>query len=374
MNGFLVAGWVVMAAVSGAASATDNARASIGDNRLSAGDSVTLDEFVPGNAFLAGGRVQLGNRVGGGAFVTGGEVTITGSIGRKLFASGGDLGIEGEVEGDVAAAGGKVRVTRSARLQSDVALAGGSVEMDGEVGGDLHAYGESVVINGVVLGDLEVAGENIRIGPEAHIAGRLTYKSGGAIVIDPQARIGQGIEQRDRDDRGWLGKIIHGATRVGGVMFTIGIVLLGVLLLLGMPGFSRDAAGLVRREPLQSAGMGCIMLLGVPFAMILLMITIIGIPLALMMIFGYIALLMLGYLVAALFVGDLVLEQLGTEKFNALGWRALFLLLALFVLSVLRQVPLLGGLVIFLLFLAGIGAFTMRSWQGIRQKDAGVAA
>jgi len=370
----LLAGWLVLAGMAGMASAEDTARASIGDSRLSAGDEVTLDEYVSGNAFLAGGRVQLANRVGGSAFVTGGEVTVTGSIGRKLYASGGELRIEGEVDGKVRAAGGKVRVARSARLHSNVALAGGSVEVEGEVGGDLRVYGESIFINGTVYGDVEMAGESIRVGPDAHIAGSLEYRSGGAIVIDPQARIERGIEQRDRDERNWLRKAGRGAARVGGALFTLGVVLLGALLLLGMPGFSRDAAGMVRREPLQSGLMGCVMLVGVPFAIVVLMITVIGIPLALMMIFGYIALLMLGYLVAALFVGDLLLERLGAEKFNSLGWRVLFLLLALVALSLVRQVPLIGGFVILLLFLAGIGAFTMRSWKGIRQKEEGAAA
>jgi len=367
MGRFLLAGCLVLAGMAGVASAEDTARASIGGSRLSAGDDVTLDEYIPGNAFLAGGRVQLANRVGGSAFVTGGDVTISGSIGRKLYASGGDLRIEGEVDGKVRAAGG-------ARLRSDVAIAGGSVDMEGVVGGNLRVYGDSIFVNGTVYGDLEMAGESIRVGPDAHIAGGLEYRSGGTIVIDPRARIEKGIEQRDRDDRGWLGKAGRGAKRVGGAMFTLGVVLLGTLLLLGMPGFSRDAAGMVRREPLQSAGMGCVMLVGVPFAIIVLMITVIGIPLALMMIFGYIVLLMLGYLVAALFVGDLLLERLGTEKFNSLGWRVLFLLLALVALSIVRHVPLIGGFVILLLFLAGIGAFTMRSWKGIRQKEEGAAA
>ena len=131
---------------------------------------------------------------------------------------------------------------------------------------------------------------------------------------------------------------------------------------------------MVRREPLQSAGMGCVMLVGVPLAIVVLTITVVGIPLALMMIFGYVVLLMLGYLVAALVVGDLLLERLGTEKFNSLGWRVLFLFLALVALSLVRHVPLIGGLVILLLFLAGIGAFTMQSWKGIRQKQEGATA
>ncbi len=353
-------------AVAGAASADDN--------RLSAGDEVTLDEYVPGNVYLAGGRVNLDDRVGGSAFVTGGEVDVRGSIGRNLYAAGGDLRIEGEVEGSVRAAGGKVRVPRGAKLRKNVTLAGGSVEMEGEVGEDLEAYGESIVINGIIGGDLQIAGENIRIGPDTRVAGRLEYKSGGTFTIDPLAQIAQGIEELDANDRGWLKKFGRGVTRVGGAMFSLGVLLLGALLILGLPGFSREAAATIRREWWQSAGIGCVMLVGVPFAIVVLMITIIGIPLALMMIFGYVVLLMLGYVIAALFVGDLALERLGGERIKSLGWRVLFLLLALIGLSIVRHLPLVGGLVVALLFVAGIGAFTKRSWKGLRQKDDVMAA
>jgi cytoskeletal protein CcmA (bactofilin family) len=368
-----IAGWLAFAGVVGMASAEDTARASIGDSRLSAGDEVILDEYVPGNAFLAGGRVQLNDRVGGTAVVTGGEVEITGSVGRSLFVSGGDVRIEGEVEGKVRAAGGKVRITRDATLRDDVALAGGSVDVEGEIGENLRAYGESIFINGAIGGDLTMAGESIRIGPDAQIEGRVEYKSGSSIDIDPQARLGKGIEEID-EERRWLRKIGRGATIVGGITISLGMVLLGAILILGMPGFSREAAALLRREPLQSGGLGCVMLIGVPFAIIVLLITVIGIPLALMLAFGYVVLLMLGYVISAIFVGDTVLERLSAAKLDSMGWRMLFMFLALVALAIVRQVPMIGGLVIFLLFVAGIGAFTMRSWRAIRQRDAGEPA
>lgn len=75
--------------------------------------------------------------------------------------------------------------------------------------------------------------------------------------------------------------------------------------------------------------LGCIMLVGVPFAVIVLLVTVIGIPLALLLVFGYVVLMLLGCLVAAIFVGDSVLER--------------------------------------------IGAFTMRSWQGFRLKSEPVS-
>lgn len=365
---------ILVLAVAGVASADDSAQTSVGDHRLSAGDQVTLDEYVPGNVYLAAGRVNLDDRVGGSAFVTGGDVAITGSVGRNLYAAGGDLRIEGEVEGNVRAAGGKVRVPRGAKLRKDVTLAGGSVEMEGDVGGDLEAYGESIVINGAIGGDLELAGEDIRIGPDTRVAGRLEYRTGGTFVMDPQAQIAKGIDELDVDDHDGLRRFGRGAKLVGGAMFSFGVLLLGALLILGLPAFSREAAATIRREWWESAGVGFVMLIGVPFVIAILMITIIGIPLALMMIFGYIVLLMLGYLVAALFIGDLALERLGGERVKSLGWRVLFLLLALIALSIVRHVPLIGGLAVAILFVAGIGAFTMRSWRGVRQKGDAVAA
>jgi cytoskeletal protein CcmA (bactofilin family) len=374
MNRYLVPGILVLAGFAGIASADDTARASVGDNRLSAGDEVTIDEYVPGNVFLAAGRVNLDDRIGGSAFVTGGEVGVTGSIGHNLFAAGGDLDIEGEVEGDVHAAGGKLRVQRGAKLRGDAALAGGTINVEGDVGGDLQAYGESIYVNSVIGGDLQLAGEDIRIGPDTRVSGRLEYKSSGQFVMDPKAQVAQGVEQLDANDHGWFGKGHHRSSRGGRTMFSIGVLVLGTLLILGLPAFSREAAGAIRREWLQSAAIGCVMLVGVPLAAVILMITIIGIPLALMMVFGYMVLLMLGYVIAAIFVGDFALEKLGGDRVKSVGWRVLFLLLALVLLSIVRHMPLIGGLVVALLFVAGIGAFTMRTWRGFRRGNSAVAA
>ena len=360
--------------VAGAASAAETTQASFGDSRLVAGDEVTIDEFVPGNVYLAAGRLTIANRVGGTAVLTGGEVEVTGSIGRNLYVAGGDLRIEGEVEGDARAAGGKIRVPGGARLRGDASFAGGSIEVDGEVGGDLESYGESIVINGIVNGDLRLIGDTIRIGPDARIAGALEYRTDGTFVIDPKAQVAQGIKELDANDHGWRKRLGRGMPHFGGTLFSCGVLLLGALMLLGLPAFSREAAATIRSEWLQSAGVGCLMLVGVPFAGVILMFTVIGIPLALMMVFGYFVLLMLGYLVAAIFVGDLALERLGGDRIKSVGWRVLFLVLALIALSIVRHVPLLGGLAVALLFVAGIGAFTMRTWRGIRQKDDAVAA
>ena len=353
---------------SGMAFADDTARASIGGSELIAGGVAVLDEPVDGNAFAAGGRVEVRERIEKSAFVSGGDVTIAGSIGRNLFASGGDLHLEGEVEGKARVAGGRLRMSRQARIGGEASFAGGTIEIEGSIGGGLHAYGERIVVNGSVGGDAELAGENIRLGPDARITGRVVYRSRDDIVVDPAAQVAGGIA-KSREEREWLRKFGRGATIVGGITVSLGMLLLGGVLVLGMPRFSREAAASIRRKPWQTIGLGCVMLIGVPFAIVILVVTLIGIPLALLLAFAYVALLMLGYLIAAIFLGDQALERIDAAKLGSVWWRALFLVLAVIAIAFVRQIPVVGGIACFILFLAGIGAFTMRSWQGFRQDE-----
>jgi cytoskeletal protein CcmA (bactofilin family) len=357
--------WLALMACAGAAAADDDAQASIGDTRLTAGDDVQIDSPVRGNAFAAGARVGVTARIDRSAWLSGGDVTVSAPVGRNLYMAGGDLRLESVVYGGLRAAGGNVRVVRDALVDGSASLAGGSIEVDGGIGRDLRAYGESIVINGVINGDVELAGERIRIGPDARIAGKVEYRSGRPIVIDPEATIGRGITEMQKERR-WMRSIGRGTT-IMGTTFSFGLVLIGALMLLGLPRFTRESAAKLRSRPAVAAGVGCVMLLGVPLMILLLVLTIIGIPLALLFAFGYVALMLFGYLIAAIFVGDTVLERLSPAKAQAVGWRILFLLLALVVIAIVRQIPFVGGVVVALLFVAGIGAFTMRAWQGFRR-------
>ncbi|MGH8203222.1 MAG: hypothetical protein ACREU4_14045, partial [Burkholderiales bacterium] len=147
-------------------------------------------------------------------------------------------------------------------------------------------------------------------------------------------------------------------------------VLLGAILVLGMPQFSREAAAAIRSRPGQALGLGIAMLVGVPVALVALIVTIIGIPLAVLLAFAYGALLMLGWLIAAIFLGDLALERIDAAKLGSVWWRALFMLLAIVAIAIVRQVPVAGPIACWLLFLAGVGAFTLRAWLGFRSETA----
>jgi hypothetical protein len=101
---------------------------------------------------------------------------------------------------------------------------------------------------------------------------------------------------------------------------------------------------------------------GVPLLGVILFSTALGVWLALMLLAIYLVMLLAGYFVGALFVGNAGLDLLRkTEVSKAL--RAIALAIAIFALAVFNLVPLLGSLVNWAVMLAGIGALSRQLYQ-----------
>jgi len=353
-------------AVSGAAGAADQASGTLGDDRFIAGEDVALAERVEGDAFIAGGRSHIDGRIGGDAVATGGTVDVRGEIAQDLYAAGGDVRIEATVLGNARIAGGTVFLEPGADIAGNVTAAGGSVDQAGRIGGNLQVFGGRVRLNGAIDGDVEVASEDIRIGPDAVIRGRLSYRGPSRPQVADSAVIAGGIERSHRRWRGLgeesgFGRVLTGVLRT---LWFAGVLLSGMLLVAAFPRFSREAAATVRSDTLASLGLGGALLVALPLMALMLFVTIIGIPLGFATLMGYGLLLMLGYLTAALALGDWLLERSRPTDAGHAGWRMLFLLAALVVIALLRWVPWIGDIAVFVLFLAGLGAFALRSVRG----------
>jgi hypothetical protein len=108
----------------------------------------------------------------------------------------------------------------------------------------------------------------------------------------------------------------------------------------------------------------------VPFVGVVLLITIIGIPLALLLVPLYFLVLFLGWATAALFIAQRGLEVLRPAGVVTPAWQLLALFLGLLALWLLRQLPYAGGLIGFLALIAGIGALVWQSLNGRRAATA----
>jgi len=345
----------------------------VDEDFFSAGASAELDKRIDGDAFLSGGRVAVRGPVKGDAVVAGGDINITDTVGQDLYAAGGSIALSAQVVGNARIAGGQVTISPRGGIAGKAIIAAGSVQLSGRVGRYLVIYAESVRIEGEVGGDLRVTARSIEIGPDARINGKLDYRSPQVAMIDPHAVIAGGVARNDLD---WGKEQAGGLARVAGwislVLFLLGLLVVGLVLIAVFPRFSMAAAANVRSQPWVSLGLGFALVLCVPVAAVLFLVTVVGAPLGLLLLFFYPVMLLLGYLTGALFLGDVAMGWLAHRRGRSLtaAMRSAALAIALLLLLLAARIPVSGGLAVMALVMLGLGAFWIQVHRGYTRARA----
>jgi hypothetical protein len=348
-----------------------------GSDRFSAGGMVHLTEPVAGDALLAGGQVEIASEVQGDLVVAGGEVSVGGGIGDDLYAAGGEVTVDAIVAGNARVAGGEVEIGPATVIEGGASITGGRVKFDGSVTGYLQATGGEVRLSGTVGGDAMVRSGELHIAPGTRIDGKLVYRGPDAPVVPEGATIAGGVEFHETSAHRWVDRDTHVAVdagrAVGSMLWFVGVFAVAALFTAIFPAFSTQAATMIGRDPWTSLGIGLAVLVCMPFVAVVLLITIIGIPLALLLVPVYLVLMFLGWVTAALFLGERLLEFARRGQPVGIGWRVLALLAALIALWLLRRIPYAGPLIGLAALSAGIGALVWQLWSRRERPSPAVA-
>lgn len=339
-----------------------------GADFFGAGGMLNLTEPVGGDAFLAGGHVSVASEIQGDLVAAGGEVSIGGNVGDDVYAAGGNVKLDAIVAGNARIGGGEVAIGPATAVSGAVSVTGGRVDFEGDAHDYLQASGGSVRINGVVHGDARVRAQDVVIGPDTQIGGRLIVYGPAEPEVPDGAVVAGGVEfhatspeeifDGGRDE---VRQVAHG---FGSVIWYAGLFVAGGLFLLVFPELSARASATIGREPLRSLGTGFAVLVVVPACAVLLLFTIIGIPLALLLVPLYLVLLFLGWVTAALFIGQKAIGAVRSAPPTGIGPRLAALLIAFVLLWLLGHVPYVGSWVKFGVLLAGMGALVVQAWSG----------
>ena len=330
------------------------------NDRFVAGGSVSVNSPVAGDLIAAGGNVGIGADVAGDLVVAGGNLRLSAPVKQGMYAAGGNIFIDGPIQRNLRVFGGSVELGRNAAVMGNVSVGGGEVAIDGSIGGYLQIGGGQVRINGPVGGDVEVAAGRVELGPNARIAGKLRYTGSEEVQSDPAAQVAGGIEHVTPTRR--LKGAAHRPGDVGrgmGWVWTLGLLVAAAILVGALPSLYSRVAETVRTRWAISLLIGFIALVCVPVAAAILLISVIGIPLALLAILLYFALLIVGYVSAGIALGQLALRRWRAQSAASTGWQIAAAVLAVVVLGLLGRVPFLGGVVTFAALLLGIGALLL---------------
>lgn len=331
----------------------------LGADRFAAGCPVSVVLPVAGDLLASGCKVEVLAEVDGDVVLMGGNVRLAAPVKQGVYAAGGRVSIDAPVQRNVRIAGGSVDLGPNSTIAGNVTIGGGKVEVDGAIGGYLQVGAGSVRINGPVAGDVELGAGKVELGPNARIEGKLRYASGEEVRRDPAAQVRGGVERIERWPAAhrWRGGTRH---RLGWV-WSVGLLVIAAILVTALPQLYRRVEETARTRWALSLLVGFVVLVCAPVAALIAVISVIGIPLALLTIALYLMLLVVGYVSAGIVLGEIALQRWRADRAAKHGWRIAAAVLAMLVLSLLGRLPFVGWLITFAAMLMGIGALLLQA-------------
>lgn len=333
---------------------------------FAAGNTVTIDGTVNGDAYAAGGTVVVNGKIDGDLMIAGGRVEMNGTVTGSIRGAGGTVVVNGSVGRDVTAAGGTVDVGKSAVIAGNLLSAGGNVNVMGIVTKNAKIGAGNAHISGTIGGDCDYGGGKLDVTRAGAIAGNLhAYVSDdhrNVTLADSAVRGNTYIDidmSKEHSSRG-------GGAGVGfRIYWFLALLFTGLLILLFLPAQFTAIGATIMQKPGASVVWSLVAFFGAPMLIVLLMITIVGIPVSLVLIIAYLWLLFIAQLALAIALGRRVMGMEAKRGFH------LFLSFAvgLAIITALGFIPFVGPILIVGNLVFGVGAILMvmtDAWNKVR--------
>lgn len=297
----------------------------IEDDVFAAGSVVTINAPVD-SATIAGGTLNVNAPVKGDVFAVGGQVLLNSDVGGKVVAAGGNVNLGGDIGTNLVAMGGQVNILPGTNVGRDAAIAGGNVVNAGNVNGTLTVSASSF------------------------------QNRGTAGQVDFYETEGPSREERRQ---AWAGIGIFS------LLMIIGYLILGLILLRYIPAMFAAVDREIKRSPVVTTVLGFVLMIAAFIAIIIVAITVVGIPIALIAAF----LLAVALMLTGTFVSFSLGRWIGSRLNLKYGDMALFVI-GFVILNILFIIPFVGWLIGLISLSLGFGAmlYAARNYMAVLSK------
>lgn len=313
----------------------------VSGNLYAAGTTITVDGTVSGDLIAAAQSITVNGRIEGDIIAASQDITVNGEVGGNIRIAGNTLNINGTVSRNLNAFGANVVLGPDARIGWDAYVAGANLTVRGTIDGGLGGYAGQALITGKIGKDVELnlngsANQKLIIASGAIINGDIKYTSNKAADISADASIAGNVKQEIPAVKTknlfwpWVwGRLfaIFAAIAVGLVMTTV------------CKNCIHKIIGLGEEKRFHLLVPGLLIFFVLPPAILVLMFTVIGIPLALILAALWLIAAYIAKILTAIFLGNLLIKKILKKEDLSLTWS---LVPGVIVLWLLFSIPFAG--------------------------------
>ncbi|MBU2219671.1 polymer-forming cytoskeletal protein [Patescibacteria group bacterium] len=332
-------------------------------NLYAAGANLTIEGKVTGDVICAGQSININGNVEGDVICAGQSININGNVGGSLRLAGNSINLNGRVARNGIIIGATIVTAASSSVGWDLLILGNSFELMGDVGRDLYGSAAKVNVAGQIGKNIDInfGSKNnndkpLTIAGTAKIDGQVKYKSDKDADIDSGAVI--------------KGEVIHNFPTViakksnftslpwwwGKLISLFSALVIGLVLISFWREKIMKITDLMLTKIGSSLGWGILALLLTPIIAIILLITIIGMPLAFILLALWLIALYTSKILVGILVGKSLLNNYWPKKKDSL---ILAMIIGIIIAHLIFSLPIIGRFVYLLAMLWGLGGILM---------------
>ncbi|MFH1701307.1 MAG: polymer-forming cytoskeletal protein [Candidatus Zixiibacteriota bacterium] len=326
-----------------------------------------IDGTILGDLSIAGGKLNFSGLIKGSLNCASQSTFIKGNIERSARVACQEITVTGEIGNDAVIFASRIELGVSSRINNDAAITGGEIRILGDVGRDLIIHGDEVIIAGKIGGELDIEANIITIEYPAEISGNVSYTCPQKIRIADDVIIEGDVEWHRVEKDAKADSEIDWSTRL---FFAFCTLIVGLIMIPLLNRHTRLASEQIRNKPLQCLGTGFVFVCAAPIAAILLTITVIGIPTALILIFLYALFAYVAKIYFAIFLGSSIINAFrkGIKPKQGIAF-----ILGLIALTFAYSMPVAGWIIYFGSMLFGAGAILLGAHECRRQSASDIS-
>ncbi len=326
----------------------------IDDDLIATGRKVKIDGRINGDLFAFAQEVVITGVINGSIYTGGSEIKYNAQNCRSLWAFCGTLEADGSIENNLLFFGGQLKTEKNSLIKKDLIAYGGEVDIDGEVQGrvkgemgrfnlqgkigsaNIGANKTSIKSGSSIMGDLLIKGKKEpQIEPDAKVMGKTEYKK---------------IEEKEgKHKKGGLGGFIK-------TIFFISRLIIGIILIALFKPFITKTNEILKNSTWKSLGFGFLTIIVIPVAMVITLITVIGIPISIFCLFLFLTISYLSGIVFATGFGEVLIRLIKKE-----GTISPFIsfIVGIIIVSIISLIPYLGFFVRLTVLFFGTGMLVL---------------
>lgn len=323
----------------------------IDGNFYAVGNSITIDGNIKGDVFCAGQSININGSVEGDVFCAGQSININGNIGGSVRLIGNQVNINNQVAHNVYTFGSSLNLGSESQVGWDLFFIGTTGEFRGKIDGNLHGAASSIIIAGDVSKDVKFrlnarmkdkngfkGNSPLMVTNSAKINGNLYYTAGTKGIIEDDAQINGnvGYSLPDKKQAAGMFSMVWFWSKLFSVF---GALVVGLVLISLWREEIKKLTDNMLLHINPAIGWGMVMMFLTPVIIFLLLITLIGIPLAIILAALWLIALYIAKILTAILFGRSILRKMQGEKQSSL---IIAMVIGVILAWVIYSLPLLG--------------------------------